>query len=56
MPDTPSPCPWWGLDDIYMARPLVLAAVLVIAGHVFRGTGPTPADTGSHLEEVMRHG
>jgi hypothetical protein len=56
MPDTPSPSPCWGLDDIYLTRPLVLAAVLIIAGHVLRGTGPTPANTRSRLEEVMRHG
>jgi hypothetical protein len=56
MPDTPPPPLLRGLDDIYLARPLVLAAVLVIAGHLLRGTNPTATSARSHLEEVIRHG
>jgi hypothetical protein len=53
---TPEPAPSRGPDDTYLTRPLILAAVLVIAGHQIRGTvGPRPTHFATHTEEVIHH-
>lgn len=46
-----------GLDDTCLTRPLILAAVLVMAGHQIRGTAAArPEHSISPFEEVPHHG
>lgn len=55
MSNTPVPAPRT-LDERYLARPLVLVAVLVMAGHQIRGDmDPDPAGYRINNEEVVRH-
>jgi len=55
MSDTPVPAPR-SLEDRYLSRPLVLVAVLIMAGHPIRGsTDPAPAGCSITNEEVVRH-
>jgi hypothetical protein len=57
MRPTLEPAPSRYPDDICLTRPLILAAVLVIAGHQIRGTAAArPTHTAPHPEEVMHHG
>ncbi len=44
------------LDDVYRARPLLLVAAIIIAGHQIRGTNPpVRSGPGTFQEEVARH-
>jgi hypothetical protein len=53
---TPEPAPSRGPDDTYLTRPLILAAVLVIAGHQIRGAiVPRPTRSATPTEEVIHH-
>ena len=57
MESPPEMAPVGAADDTCLTRPLILAAVLVMAGHQIHGTPhsrsvhPVP-----HLEEVSHHG
>jgi hypothetical protein len=51
------PAPARVLDDTCLTRPLILKAMLVIAGHQIRGSAATrPTHPAPPLEEVSHHG
>jgi hypothetical protein len=53
---TLEPAPSPGLDDTCLTRPLVLVAVLVIAGHQIRGAAVVrPSHVTPYPEETPQH-